>query len=43
VRDEGQTRPGDYIDRKMYEPAMRHLMDNYIRAADSETLSRLTT
>ncbi len=30
---------GDYIDMKMYEPAMRHLLDTYIRAEDSETIS----
>ena len=30
---------GDYIDLKMYEPAMRHLIDTYIRAEDSEKLS----
>ena len=26
---------GDYIDLKMYEPAMRHLIDTYIQAEDS--------
>ena len=30
---------GDYIDLKMYEPAMRHLLDTYISAEKSETLS----
>ncbi|MEA1926815.1 MAG: YgjP-like metallopeptidase domain-containing protein, partial [Candidatus Auribacterota bacterium] len=30
---------GDYIDMKMYEPAMRHLLDTYIRAEDSEKIS----
>ena len=30
---------GDYVDMKMYEPAMRHLLDMYIRADDSEVLS----
>lgn len=39
VRDEVKLASGDYIDLKMYEPAMRHLMDTYIRAADSEKLS----
>src|SRR5665213_2548360 len=29
----------DYIDLKMYEPAMRHLIDTYIRAEDSELIS----
>lgn len=39
VRDEVKLNSGDYIDLKMYEPAMRHLMDNYIRAEDSKILS----
>lgn len=30
---------GDYIDLKMYEPAMRHLIDTYIRAEDSVKVS----
>ena len=30
---------GDYIDLKMYEPAMRHLIDTYIRADESEKIS----
>src|SRR5699024_3843788 len=30
---------GYYIDMKLYEPAMRHLLDMYIRAEDSEKLS----
>jgi type I restriction enzyme, R subunit len=30
---------GDYIDLKMYEPAMRHLIDTYIRAEVSQKLS----
>ena len=30
---------GDYIDLKMYESAMRHLLDTYILADESETLS----
>ncbi|MET4694494.1 type I restriction endonuclease subunit R [Endozoicomonas lisbonensis] len=29
----------DYLDMKLYEPAMRHLFDNYIRADDSETIA----
>lgn len=41
VRDEVKLASGDYIDLKMYEPAMRHLMDTYIQAADSEKLSSL--
>ena len=30
---------GDYVDMKMFEPAMRHLLDTYIRAEDSEQVS----
>ena len=30
---------GDYIDLKDYEPDMRQLLDTYIEAADSETIS----
>ena len=39
VRKEVKLASGDYIDLKLYEPAMRHLLDSYIRAEDSETLS----
>ena len=39
VREEVKLASGDYIDMKMYEPAMRHLLDTYIRAEDSETIS----
>ena len=39
VRREVKLGSGDYIDLKVYEPAMRHLLDNYIRAEESETLS----
>ena len=39
VRREVKLASGDYIDLKMYEPAMRHLLDTYIRAEDSEKLS----
>ena len=39
VRNEVKLNSGDYIDLKMYEPAMRHLIDTYIRAEDSEKLS----
>ena len=39
VRQEIKLSSGDYIDLKMYEPAMRHLLDTYIRAEESETLS----
>ncbi len=39
VRVEVKLASGDYIDMKMYEPAMRHLLDTYIRAEESEDLS----
>ncbi len=39
VRDEVRLSSGDYIDLKAYEPAMRHLMDTYIRAEESEKIS----
>ncbi|WP_311948613.1 type I restriction endonuclease subunit R [Halomonas piscis] len=39
VREEIKLASGDYIDMKMYEPAMRHLLDTYVRAEDSEKLS----
>lgn len=37
--DAVKLRSGDYIDLKLYEPAMRHLIDTYIRADESETIS----
>lgn len=39
VREEVKLASGDYVDMKMFEPAMRHLLDTYIRAEDSEKLS----
>ncbi len=39
VRQEVKMASGDYVDLKMYEPAMRHLLDTYIRAEDSEVVS----
>jgi type I restriction enzyme R subunit len=39
VRDEVKLASGDYIDLKKYEPAMRHLLDTYIRAEDSKRVS----
>lgn len=39
VRNEVKLASGDYIDLKMYEPAMRHLIDTYIRAQESEVIS----
>ena len=38
ARQEVKLASGDYIDMKMYEPAMRHLLDTYIRAEESEQL-----
>jgi type I restriction enzyme, R subunit len=32
---------GDFIDLKLYEPAMRHLIDSYIQAKDSKVVSTL--
>ena len=32
VKEEVKMRSGDYLDMKQYEPAMRHLLDTYIRA-----------
>jgi len=40
VRYEVKLASGDYIDLKMYEPAMRHLIDTYIRAEESEVISK---
>ena len=39
VRTEVKLASGDYVDLKMYEPAMRHLIDTYIRADESRKLS----
>jgi len=39
ARTEVKLASGDYIDLKMYEPAMRHLIDTYIRAEESEKIS----
>ena len=39
VRTEVKLASGDYIDLKAYEPAMRHLIDSYIRAEDSRKVS----
>lgn len=39
AREEVKLASGDYIDLKMYEPAMRHLIDNYIRAEESEKIA----
>jgi len=39
VRTEVKLSSGDYIDLKVYEPAMRHLIDTYIRAEESRKVS----
>lgn len=41
VRETVKQASGDYIDMKQYEPAMRRLLDSYIRADSSETVSDL--
>lgn len=41
LRDEIKKHSGDAIDLKVYEPAMRHLIDSYIRAEQSEVISQL--
>ncbi len=39
LREEVKLRSGDYIDMKVFEPAMRHLLDTYIRAEETEIVS----
>jgi type I restriction enzyme R subunit len=39
LRNEIKLHSADAIDLKRYEPAMRHLIDSYIRAEDSEKVS----
>ena len=39
VRHQVKLASGDYIDLKMYEPDMRHLLDTYVSAEDSEVLT----
>ena len=39
LREEVEMRSGDHVDLKLYEPAMRMLIDNYIRAEDSEIIT----
>ena len=38
MKDEIGLSSGDFIDLKQYDSAMRHLIDNYISASDSEKL-----
>lgn len=39
IREEIKLASGDYIDMKLFDPAMRQLIDMYIRADDSEVVS----
>jgi len=39
IREEVKIASGDYLDMKSLEPAMRHLLDTYIRAEESEKVS----
>lgn len=39
IRDEVKIASGDYIDSKIYEPAMRYLIDTYIRAEPSNLVA----
>lgn len=41
LRDEIEKASGDYIDLKRFEPAMRNLIDSYVREDSSEKLSDL--
>lgn len=40
MRNEVKLHSGDAIDLKQHEPAMRHLIDSYIRADDSQVVSQ---
>ena len=35
LKDEIKLKSGDALDLKYYDPAMRQLIDNYVRAEDS--------
>ena len=39
VRREVKLASGDYVDLKVFEPAMRHLLDTYVDAAESEVIA----
>ena len=39
LRSSVKQHSGDAIDLKLYEPAMRHLIDTYIKAGDSQVVS----
>ncbi|RMD66224.1 HsdR family type I site-specific deoxyribonuclease, partial [Candidatus Parcubacteria bacterium] len=40
VREEVRLASGDYVDMKMFEPAMRHLLDTYIQAEESQVVAK---
>jgi type I restriction enzyme R subunit len=39
IREEIKLASGDYVDMKLYDPAMRQLIDMYIRAEESEMIT----
>ena len=39
LRCEVKLASADYVDMKVFEPAMRHLLDTYVHADESETIS----
>jgi len=39
IRDELKLISGDYLDLKVFDPAMRYLIDSYIQAEESKTLA----
>jgi type I restriction enzyme R subunit len=41
LRDAVRLHSGDAVDMKQFEPAMRHLIDTYIKADESEVISHL--
>lgn len=41
LKDEIKLKSGDTLDLKFYDPAMRQLIDNYVRAEDSEEIFKL--
>jgi type I restriction enzyme R subunit len=41
LKDEIKLKSGDTLDLKLYDPVMRQLIDNYVRADDSEQLFNL--
>lgn len=41
IRDAVRLHSGDAVDMKLHEPAMRHLIDTYVRAEDSRVISPL--